>query len=222
MSGSSDSSVKPPAPLGGARQRLLQQLRTAGVSDPRVLQAIEQVPRHQFVDEAWSGRAYENTALPIGYSQTISQPLIVARMSEALIQDRQPQRVLEIGTGSGYQTAVLAALCAQVYSVERIGKLLEQTRLRLRAQGLRNVRLKLEDGNLGWPRYAPFDGIMITAACADVPPQLLAQLADGGRLIAPVGPPQRQELVLMERSSFGLKKTSLGPAVFVPLLEGVV
>ena len=213
----------PAGGLGGARQRLLRQLRAAGVRNEAVLEAIQSVPRHRFVDEALSGRAYENTALPIGYRQTISQPYVVAKMTEALLEgERFVDRVLEVGTGSGYQTAVLAALINHVYSVERIGDLLARTRLRLRELGLRNVRLKREDGHLGWPRYAPFDAVMVTAACEQIPQLLLEQLAEGGRLVAPVGPPQRQELIVIERGSFGLKKHSLGPVVFVPLLQGVI
>ena len=139
-----------------------------------------------------------------------------------MLHDRQPERVLEIGTGSAYQTTVLAQLVPHVYSVERIGKLLERARERLRTLKISNVRLKYEDGNLGWSRYAPFDGIMVTAACEQLPPALLDQLANGGRLVAPVGDQQRQELIIIERGPYGLQKHSLGPVIFVPLLDGVL
>ena len=206
----------------GARQRLLRQLRNAGIADEAVLNTLFNTPRHLFVDEALSGRAYENTALPIGFGQTISQPYIVARMTETLLAGTRLAKVLEIGTGSAYQTAVLAQLVDSVYSVERISKLLERARLRLRSLGLSNVRLKYEDGNLGWPRYAPYDGIMITAACAEVPTTLLEQLAPSGRLVAPVGGQHNQELILVQRDGDEFTRQSLGAVVFVPLLGGVL
>ena len=206
----------------GARQRLLRQLRNNGITDEAVLHTIFNTPRHLFVDEALSGRAYENTALPIGFGQTISQPYIVARMTEALLAGKRLSRVLEIGTGSAYQTAVLAQLVDRAYSVERISKLLERARLRLRSLGLSNVRLKYEDGNLGWSRYAPYDGIMVTAACAEIPDALLQQLTPTGRLVAPVGSQQNQQLILIQRDGDEFNRQSLGAVVFVPLLGGVL
>lgn len=205
-----------------ARQRLIQQLRAAGISSEAVLAVIAATPRHQFIDEALSSRAYDNTALPIGYEQTISQPYVVARMSEALLlADRPLHKVLEIGTGSGYQTAVLAQLADQVYSVERIARLLDRARTRLRMLGFNNVRLKYEDGNLGWQRYAPYDGIMVTAACETLPQTLLDQLAPGGCMVSPVGTRHAQELMLTQRHAEGFEQRSLGGVVFVPMLSGV-
>lgn len=204
-----------------ARQRLVNRLRLNGVQNPLVLEVLRDTPRHLFVDEALASRAYEDTALPIGFGQTISQPLVVARMTEALLFDGIPERVLEIGTGSGYQTAVLAQLVPRVYSVERIGRLVERAREQMRVLGLRNVRLKYADGGLGWSRYAPFDGIMVTAATAGVPPGLLDQLAAGGRLVVPIGNSNEQELQIFERRASSLQRYSLGAVSFVPLLGGV-
>ncbi len=204
-----------------ARQRLVERLRQRGIDDERVLAALLDVPRHLFVDEALASRAYEDSPLPIGFGQTISQPYIVARMTSALLAGGPRARVLEIGTGSGYQAAVLAKLVERVYSVERIGRLLEQARERMRTLGLSNVRLKYDDGVLGWPRYAPFDGIMITAAGERIPAALLEQLAVGGRLLAPVGNGNGQELIQLERRAYGIERSSLGPVIFVPLLGGV-
>ncbi len=204
-----------------ARQRLIKRLQQMGVSDPRVLEVIRDTPRHLFLDEALASRAYEDTALPIGLGQTLSQPFVVARMTEVLLRDGVPDKVLEIGTGSGYQTAVLAQLVPQVYSVERISRLLERAREQLRDLGLHNVRLKYADGHHGWPRYAPFDAIIVTAAAAHVPPELLQQLAVGGRLVAPVGPAYSQQLEVYERRASGMHHYSLGGVSFVPLLEGL-
>lgn len=204
------------------RQRLVRRLREAGIRDETVLQVIENTPRHLFVDEALASRAYEETALPIGFGQTLSQPYIVALMTATLLAGGSLDRVLEIGTGSGYQTAVLAPLVGQVYSVERVNKLLDRARERLRLLGLRNIRLKYDDGQLGWPRYAPFDGIIVTAAAAEVPASLLAQLAVGGRLVAPVGQPQAQQLVRIDRTPIGFERRMMGPVSFVPLLSGLL
>lgn len=206
---------------GGARQRLIRRLRSAGIENATVLEAIYNTPRHCFVDEALASRAYEDVALPIGNGQTISQPYVVARMSEALLIGTRPGKVLEVGTGSGYQTAVLAPLVGTLYSVERIKALLDQARARLRALEIRNVRLKYDDGHLGWPRYAPFDAIIVTAAAANVPDALLQQLAVGGRLVAPIGPSGDQQLLLIERKRQSFTRRVLASVSFVPLLEGI-
>lgn len=205
------------------RDRLVQRLRDAGIVDERVLDAIRTVPRHLFVDEALAMRAYEDTALPIGHSQTISQPWVVARMTEALLQDAaSPKRVLEIGTGSGYQAAVLAALGLEVYTVERIGDLLRLARKRLRQLGF-NVRSKHDDGRIGWPEHAPYDAIIVTAAAPALVEVLVGQLAVGGKLIAPVGGAASQSLVkLVRREDGGIDEQVLAPVVFVPLLSGTL
>ncbi|NVD36578.1 protein-L-isoaspartate(D-aspartate) O-methyltransferase [Marinobacter lutaoensis] len=202
------------------RMRLVQRLREAGIESERVLEVTGQVPRHIFVDEALAHRAYEDTALPIGYGQTLSQPYIVARMTELLLR-HEPGRVLELGTGSGYQTAVLAQLVREVYSVERIKPLQDKARERLRQLGLRNVMLKHADGGMGWPEQGPFDGILVTAAPNDVPAALLEQLADNGVLIAPVGE-SSQVLVEVVRRGDRYERRELEPVMFVPLLGGVV
>ncbi len=204
------------------RQRMVRRLQAAGIGSEAVLEAIMAVPRHLFVDEALASRAYEDTALPIGLGQTISQPLVVARMTEAILGGRKPRQVLEIGTGSAYQTAVLATLADRVYSVERISQLLERARHRLRALGIRNVRLKYADGTVGWPERGPFDAILLTAAAPALQDVLLDQLAIGGRLVAPVGSGRSQQLVLVERTTIGFERRSLGPVSFVPLLGGVL
>jgi len=202
------------------RMRLVQRLRESGISSDRVLDVIAEVPRHIFLDEALAHRAYEDTALPIGYGQTLSQPYIVARMTELLLA-HSPSRVLELGTGSGYQTAVLAKLFDEVYSVERIKPLQDRARERLRQLGLRNVFLKHADGGMGWPEKGPFDGILVTAAPITVPTELLEQLKDGGVLIAPVGE-EDQILVEITRRGDQYEYRELEPVRFVPLLGGVV
>ena len=203
------------------RDRLIERLRENGIADERVLNAIRTVPRHQFVDEALATRAYEDTALPIGHGQTISQPWVVARMTEALLEDA-PKRVLEIGTGSGYQAAVLAALGLEVHTVERIGELLRQARKRFRALGL-HVRSKHDDGRIGWPEQAPFDAIIVTAAGPALVEALTRQLAPGGVLVAPVGGPGGQSLLRLRKDAEGhVTQDDLGPVVFVPLLSGMV
>src|SRR5688572_19687431 len=174
------------------RERLIQRLRDNGIRNATVLDRIRSVPRHLFVDEALSSRAYEDVALPIGFGQTISQPWIVARMSEALLEGPPLEKVLEIGTGCGYQTAVLAPLVGRVYSIERLQPLLERAKERLKTLDIRNVRFKHGDGGKGWPTQAPFDGILVAAAPHAVPEALIEQLAVGGRLIVPIGPEGRQ------------------------------
>ncbi len=204
------------------RERLIQRLRAEGIEDQRVLDAMRAVPRHIFLDEALAHRAYEDTALPIGQGQTISQPYIVALMTEALLKDGVPQKVLEIGTGSGYQTAVLAALVPDVYSVERIRPLQDKARKRLQLLKARNVQLRHANGSLGWPEKGPFDAIIVTAAPECVPQELLEQLADGGRMVIPVGPGGVQDLLLITRSGDAFTQKKLSGVVFVPLLGGVV
>ncbi len=202
------------------RERLVRRLADTGIRSPEILARIRNVPRHMFVDEALSSRAYEDTALPIGHGQTISQPWVVARMTECLLEHGVPQRVLEVGTGCGYQAAILAGLVPEVYTVERINPLLVQARQRMRTLGLRNVKLKHSDGSWGWPEYAPFDGIIVTAAPEHVPTTLLEQLAPGGRMVIPVGPPGRQDLLRITRTDDGYERESLVPVSFVPMLGG--
>ncbi len=206
-----------------ARDRLVATLREEGITDTRVLEVIRRVPRHLFIDEALASRAYENTALPIGHGQTISQPWVVARMTEALIEHGVPQRVLEIGTGSGYQAAVLAALVGKIHTVERIEPLLRMARRRFRQLGIENLRSKHDDGHLGWHDEAPFDAIILTAAGEGVPQDLFDQLAPGGVLVAPVGPAGAQTLYRVTRQADGeVVSEDLGPVSFVPLLGGLV
>ena len=202
------------------RDRLVQRLKEQGISDPRVLEQIRNVPRHLFVDEALASRAYEDTALPIGLGQTISQPWVVARMTEAIVAEPTPEKVLEIGTGCGYQTAVLAGIVPQVYSIERLGPLLRRARPLLRSLDLYNVHLRHGDGFEGWKRHAPFGGILVTAAPDEVPQALLDQLDEGGRLVIPVGPRGRQELMEITREGEQFERRSLGLVSFVPLLGG--
>ena len=201
------------------RERLIERLSREGIKDPEVLEAIRAVPRHLLVDEALASRAYEDTALPIGYGQTISQPFIVARMTEALRAGKRLNKVLEVGTGSGYQTAVLARTVEKVYSIERLEPLLKDARSRLLRLGIRNVQFKLGDGSLGWPEQAPYDGILVTAAAATVPPALLEQLAPEGRLVIPVGSGMAQELLLVQRGPGGYARERLELVSFVPLVE---
>ncbi len=204
------------------RSRLVQRLQDQGITDPQVLDVMASTPRHIFIDEALSHRAYEDTALPIGFNQTISQPYIVAKMTELLLAEGPMKKVLEVGTGSGYQTTVLAQLTDQVYSVERIRPLQEKARKRLQLLSLRNVHLRHTDGGMGWADRGPFEGILVTAAPEQVPPELLQQLAIGGRLVIPVGGRQ-QELKLVVRQSETEFTTEVLEAVkFVPLLSGTV
>ncbi|MCQ4166722.1 protein-L-isoaspartate(D-aspartate) O-methyltransferase [Tahibacter harae] len=205
-----------------ARDRLVERLQGDGIRDSRVLDVMRQLPRHLFVEEALATRAYEDTALPIGQGQTISQPWVVARMSEALLEFGTPRRVLEIGTGSGYQAAVLAGLVEQVHTVERIEELLRNARRRFRKLGIANIRSKHDDGRLGWPEEAPFDGIVLTAAGAQLENALLDQLAPEGVLVAPVGPAGRQQLVRIRPHDGARLREVLCPVSFVPLLSGVL
>lgn len=202
------------------RERLIQRLVEQGIRDPRVLDRIRNVPRHLFVDEALSSRAYEDTALPIGHGQTISQPYVVARMTEAVTLGGTPEKVLEIGTGCGYQTAVLAPLVGKLYSIERIEALLDRAQDRIRELGIRNVRFRHGDGSAGWKSMAPFNAILLAAAPHAIPQKLLDQLAEGGRLVAPVGPEGRQELLRMTRRGDQFLRERLGFVSFVPLLGG--
>jgi protein-L-isoaspartate(D-aspartate) O-methyltransferase len=205
------------------RPRLIEELRDWGLRDEKVLAALSRVPRHEFIEEALRSRAYENTALPIGQAQTISQPLVVALMTAALLADgHKPHRVLEIGTGCGYQSAVLAELVPTVFTVERLRRLSEQARLRLAALGYNNILFSYGDGAKGWPTYAPFDAILVTAAADQIPRALIEQLAPGGRLVIPVGGAGQQALKLVERNATGagVKTRDLGAVSFVPLLSG--
>ena len=203
------------------RDRLVARLRAQGIADERVLDVIRRIPRHEFVDEALAHRAYEDTALPIGSAQTISQPYVVARMTEALLGGGRPGRVLEVGTGSGYQSAVLAPLVDELYSVERVAVLLERAVERLNRLPWTNIHVRLDDGHIGWPEHAPYDGIIVTAAAERLPQQLVEQLADGGRLVVPIGAGAVQELLLFERDGTRLARRLLERVRFVPLLAGI-
>jgi protein-L-isoaspartate(D-aspartate) O-methyltransferase len=202
------------------RDRLVQRLREQGITNAAVLERIRNVPRHIFVDEALGSRAYEDTALPIGFGQTISQPYIVARMTEALLEAGTADNVLEVGTGCGYQTAVLASLVKRVSTIERIEPLLARARVRLKELGIRNVRFRHGDGSLGWKTQAPFDGILVAAAPLAVPEALLKQLKVVGRLIVPIGPDGGQELVRFTRRDQRVERETLASVAFVPLLGG--
>jgi protein-L-isoaspartate(D-aspartate) O-methyltransferase len=202
------------------RDRLVQRLREQGIANLAVLERIRNVPRHIFVDEALGSRAYEDTALPIGFGQTISQPYIVARMTEALLEGGAAETVLEVGTGCGYQTAVLAPLVTHLYTIERIEPLLARARERLKELGIRNVRFRHGDGSLGWKSHAPYDGILVAAAPLTVPDALLQQLKVGGRLVVPIGPEGEQQLVRLTRREQRVEREPLGPVAFVPLLGG--
>jgi len=203
------------------RDRLIARLEEKGIRNNRVLEAMRITPRHLFVDEALASRAYEDTALPIGHKQTISQPYVVARMTEAIIQGGIPDKVLEVGTGSAYQAAILAALIKDVYSVERIEPLYQQARRRAMKLGLRNIKFKLSDGAWGWEGYAPYDAIVVTAAPKEVPESLLDQLAINGRLVIPVGNMSAtQELKLIRKTSDGIEEMILDAVSFVPLVHG--
>ncbi len=207
------------------------QLAERGVRDPRVLAAMRSVPRHEFVPEEFRDQAYNDNPLPIGEGQTISQPYIVAAMLDHLALQEAPQepealqknaRVLEVGVGSGYVTALLSVLCAEVFSVERFASLALSAEATLRRLGYNNVKMCIGDGALGWPEYAPFDAIMVSAATAAIPPALIEQLAEGGRMILPVGPPSSQELQLVRKVSGQPAVTVLEGCRFVPLVSGTV
>ena len=201
----------------GARRRLIETLQANGISDLAVLHAVDAVPRHAFVPSAVVHRAYEDSALPIGNGQTISQPTVHARSLQELRLNAK-DKVLEIGTGSGYQTALLAHLAAQVFSVERMPALLERARETLHHLDVRNVSLLLGDGTLGWSTYAPYDGIVVGAAAPDVPQPYLDQLADGGRLVIPVGDREEQVLAVFTKRGSQIERRDVGPVRFVPLL----
>jgi protein-L-isoaspartate(D-aspartate) O-methyltransferase len=219
----------PPSALKGegmtsqrARDRLAVKLKEEGIRDQRVIDIIRNTPRHHFIDQALHSRAYENTALPIGHGQTISQPWVVARMTEALIEFGTPQKVLEIGTGSGYQAVVLAQVVPQVFTVERIEELLRQARRRFRQLGLNNIRSRHDDGKLGWPDEGPFDAIILTAAGDAIPHAVLDQLSPTGVLVAPVGSPSNQTLIRMRGDGKGdFIQEELAAVSFVPLLGGI-
>jgi len=201
------------------RERMLARLREQGIKDEVTLDAMGEIPRHIFVDEALSIRAYEDVSLPIGFGQTISQPYIVARMTELLRNGSDLNKVLEIGTGCGYQTAILSRIAKEVLSVERIRPLVMKARANLRTLKCANVKLDHADGSDGLSTFAPFDGIIVTAAASHVPQELLTQLIDGGRLVIPIGTSE-QSLYVIERTGKEFKKTKLEPVKFVPLLGG--
>jgi len=204
------------------RERLLGRLMDQGITSMEVLDVMRSTPRHIFLDEALSHRAYEDVALPIGHNQTISQPYVVARMTEAIIKSGKVNRVLEIGTGCGYQTAIIAQLADRVFTVERIKPLLDRARKNLKTLGLRNIEFKHDDGSLGWEQRGPFDAIITTAAPQRVPEELLQQLNDGGRLVIPVGGDESQELKLIQRQGNEFEERLLEMVRFVPLLFGQV
>lgn len=202
---------------GGYRARLVETLQTKGIRDLAVLRAVRMVPRHLFVPESVRHRAYEDTALPIGSSQTISQPWVQARYLELLALTGR-ERVLEIGTGSGYQTALLAILCDAVFSVERIPGLAQRARDALTAAGIRNVTVLVGDGTLGWRPFAPYDAILVAAASPEIPTPLVEQLAPGGRMVIPLGDRANQTLTLVRREGDQLRTTTVADVRFVPLL----
>ena len=202
------------------RDRLVQRLRDQGITNLSVLDRVRNVPRHIFVDEALGTRAYEDTALPIGFGQTISQPYIVARLTEALLAGGPLISVLEVGTGCGYQTAVLAPLVDRIYTIERVEPLVTRAKERIKELGIRNVRFRYGDGSLGWKAHAPFDGILVAAAPLVVPEELIKQLKVGGRLLVPVGAEGQQELIRFTRKEQRVERQSLGAVAFVPLLGG--
>jgi len=205
------------------RDRLIQRLRDQGITNEAVLERIGAVPRHIFVDEALASRAYEDTALPLGFGQTISQPYIVALMTQALIGDgsRPLGRVLEIGSGCGYQTAVLAGFAQHIFAVERVGALVQRARENLRALGINNVSMRHGDGFTGWSNQGPFDGILVAAAPREVPEALQAQLKDGASLVIPIGSGHGQQLVLVRRQGDAFERRQLAAVTFVPMLAGI-
>jgi protein-L-isoaspartate(D-aspartate) O-methyltransferase len=203
--------------FGGARRRLVEELREKGIADLAVLRAFDLTPRHLFVPTGMHHRAYEDSALPIGNGQTISQPSTHARYLE-LLRLTGHERVLEIGTGSGYQTALLSHVAEQVFSIERVGTLLDRARTALREAGARNVSILVGDGTLGWRDYAPFDAILVTAGAPHIPPPLAEQLADGGRLLIPLGGREEQILTVVTRRGSELERRDIMPARFVPLV----
>jgi protein-L-isoaspartate(D-aspartate) O-methyltransferase len=204
------------------RDRLVKRLAEQGIRNPEVLDVMRTTPRHIFLDEALSHRAYEDVALPIGFQQTLSQPYIVAKMTELLLANGPRKKVLEIGTGSGYQTTILAQLVERVYSVERIKALQDKARQRLRTLGARNVHLQHTDGGFGWPAKGPFDAILSAAAPETIPPGLIDQLAVGGRLVMPVGDGNSQQLTVVDKTEEGIVTSKVEAVFFVPLLSGLV
>jgi len=204
------------------RDRLIMRLKEQGIESTDVLSVMKDLPRHLFVDEALASRAYEDTALPIGHGQTISQPFIVAKMTEVLLQGIAKEKVLEVGTGSGYQTAVLSRLVDRVFSVERISPLQNQARERFYQLKFNNIKLKHSDGSWGWEENAPYDGIIVTCAPEEVPQELLRQLAPGGRLVIPVGGSSGQSLRVIDRNGSTFEETELDAVSFVPLLSGQI
>ncbi|HJR42209.1 MAG TPA: protein-L-isoaspartate(D-aspartate) O-methyltransferase [Gemmatimonadaceae bacterium] len=203
--------------FGGARRRLMEELREKGITDLAVLRAFDLTPRHLFVPTGMQHRAYEDSALPIGNGQTISQPSTHARYLE-LLRLTGHERVLEIGTGSGYQTALLSHVASQVFSIERVGALIERARAAIREAGARNVSVLVGDGTLGWRDYAPFDAILVTAGAPDVPAPLAEQLAEGGRMLIPLGGRDEQMLTVLTRRGTELERRDITPARFVPLV----
>lgn len=203
------------------RERLVERLRKEGISDLSVLAAIRDVPRHLFVDEALASRAYEDTALPIGAGQSISQPYIVARVTVALLEGKRLERVLEVGCGCGYQVAVLSRLASMVYGVERIASLVFRAREHLHRLGVHNVRIRHGDGAFGWPEHAPYDGIIVSAASEVVPDALLGQLAPGARMIIPISTGRGQTLTCVHRTELGFERRELEAVRFVPMIGGM-
>lgn len=204
------------------RERMAKRLKEQGITNPEVLRVMQETPRHIFVEDAFASRAYEDTALPIGFNQTISQPYIVARMTELLLEKGPLDKVLEVGTGSGYQTAVLAQLAKRVHSVERIYPLQQRARHCHQDLNLRNIRLKHTDGGWGWEEYAPYDGILVTAAPDEIPQALLEQMARRSVMVLPVGDGREQVLTRVIRTEVGYEVEEIEPVVFVPILSGVV
>lgn len=202
------------------RERMIQRLRSQKIRNQQVLNCMRDVPRHLFVDEALASRSYDDTSLPIGLNQTISQPYIVARMTELLLENSTPEKVLEVGTGSGYQTAILANLTPQVYSVERLGELQTRAKRNLRALDLHNIHYLHNDGGWGWPEYAPYQGIMVTAGAEEIPRALLEQMAPGGCMIIPVGTAKHQVLNKVVRTEQGFEAEEIEAVMFVPMLSG--
>lgn len=203
------------------RKRMVERLTARGITDERVLALMARMPRHLFVEEALASRAYEDLALPIGHGQTISQPYMVARMTAALLQDGVPERVLEVGTGSGYQTALLASLVPHVHTVERIAPLIAQAQRRLARMRIGNVTFHHSDGHWGWPEHAPYDAILVAAAPNELPESLIGQLKVGGALVIPIGNGLQQRLMRYTRTAHGHVEETLETVHFVPLKEGV-
>ena len=204
-----------------ARDRLATALIEMGIQSEPILDVIRKIPRHFFIDEALASRAYENTALPIGFNQTISQPYIVAKMTEVLVKNKELENVLEIGTGCGYQTVVMAQFAKYVYTVERIDGLLIRARERFQKLNCNNIRTKHSDGNIGWPAHGPYDGIIVAAAPVGVPKALVEQLAMDGRLVIPVGKPGKQKLLLITRTEYDYTEQYIDSVSFVPMLAGI-